>query len=294
MSQEIPLAVAKSTVVLPRLQYRRPAPHEGLDDVADELNAADWTPVVVQMTVARFMGRPGYPPEVMLRAYQASFQLNLRSTNDLIRELRTDPWLRQLVGFDGQLPHRTTFNRFIRQIGPILPMVFRVHATMVDWLKDSGALPGLGEAVAVDSTNVRTHSNPVRKPVSDPDARWGAKTKYGVDPDGERVEKDLEWHWGFKLHSATCAIYGIPLAGCVTPANQHDGEMLVPLLDMLAAAHEWCNPKYVIADKAYDSMEIHKAVNARGAAAIIAITEAPQERDEQYDPHSGRHADLYR
>lgn len=276
------MAEAKFTLELPRLQYRRPPPHEGLEDLADELNAVDWTPVVVQMSIIRYMGRPGYSPEIMLRAYQASYQLNLGSTNDLIRRLRTDPWVKQLVGFDGPLPHRTTFNRFIRQLGTILPVVDLVNATLIDWLKGSGLLPGLGDGVAVDSTNVRTHSNPDQTPVSDPDAKWGGKTKYGtdrdgdVDGDGEGVVVQKEWHFGYKLHSACCARWGIHLGGWVTPANQHDGAMLVPLLDKLKALHDWWAPKYVMADKAYDSMEIHKDVNDRGAAAIIAIRKLPR------------------
>ena len=65
-------------------------------------------------------------------------------------------------------------------------------------------MPGLGDEVAVDSTAVRTHSNPNRKHVSDPYAEWGVKNSAKAKEGGK------EFFFGFKVHMVADAVYGIP------------------------------------------------------------------------------------
>ena len=116
----------------------------------------------------RWTGRPGYPVKALWRAYTASFLLNLPHTNALIRRLQDDAGLRNLCGFGAVLPHRTTFNRFIGRLSCYAELVEDALARVTDELKT--LLPELGDEVAIDSTAVRTHSNPNRKNVSDPEA----------------------------------------------------------------------------------------------------------------------------
>lgn len=127
-------------------------------------------------------GRPGYPLQAMWRAYLASFVLNLGNTNDLIRRLMDDHPLRELCGFGSLLPHRRTFNRFIRRLG--VPhhadMVEAIFTSLTNKLRE--LIPDLGAEVAVDSTVVRSHCSPHSKTKrsgrtekSDPEASWTAK-----------------------------------------------------------------------------------------------------------------------
>ena len=141
------------------------------------------------------------------------------------------------------------------------------------------ALPGFGDRVAVDSTTVRTHSNPNRKLVSDPDASWTKKNSADAkDSDGK------EWVWGFKYHAMACATHDIPIIGFTTTAKRNDSPELPHLLDRAEAAHSWFAPKYVIADRGYDSKNNHRVVLDRGATPIIHIKnilknrKQPQER----------------
>ena len=62
----------------------------------------------------RPVGRQGYPLSALWRAYVALFVLNPPHIKPLIRRLQKEACLRALCGFK-RLPHRTTFNRFIRQ-----------------------------------------------------------------------------------------------------------------------------------------------------------------------------------
>ena len=74
-------------------------------------------------------GRPGYPLRALWRAYAASFFLNLPHTNALIRALEVDQDLRRLCGFH-DLPHRTTFNRFIRRLSRHADLVESCFASL--------------------------------------------------------------------------------------------------------------------------------------------------------------------
>ena len=148
-------------------------------------------------------------------------------------------------------------------------------ASLTDNLKT--LLPALGRIVAVDSTTIRTHGNPNRKILSDPEASWTAKnsprakkkTKKGKD--GKKEEEGKEWTYGYKYHAAVDAIYGIPLGGIVTTAKRNDSPYLPKVMDHVQAAHPWLKPRAVIADRGYDSKPNHLHLYKKGIASIIHI-----------------------
>ena len=125
--------------------------------LAETRDAVDASEIIAKIEAERYMGRHGYPPLGMWRAYLASFVLGLPSTNALIRQLQDDPELRLACGLGDNVPHRTTFNRFIRRLSRHRDLVERCMAGLTDQMRD--LLPGFGEEVAVDSTAVRSHSN---------------------------------------------------------------------------------------------------------------------------------------
>ena len=239
--------------------------------LAETLDAVDAAEIIAKIEDERYMGRHGYPPLGMWRAYLASFVLGLPSTNALIRQLQDDPELRLACGLGDNVPHRTTFNRFIRRLSRHRDLVDRCMAGLTDHLAD--LLPGLGEKVAVDSTVVRSHSNPNRKSkvtgqVSDPDASWTAKNS-------ARGKGQKEWSWGFKYHAVVDATYGVPLGGYTTTASRNDSPELPGLLDRVRADHPWGTPTYVMADKGYDARSNHEAVAKRGGVLICPARRPP-------------------
>ena len=228
----------------------------------------------------RHVGRKGYPLKALWRAYLMSFHMNLPSTNHLHRELENNPSLMVLCGFD-DLPHRTTFNRFISRLADHQDLVDLALAGMTRRIQLE--LPGFGEKVAVDSTHVRTHANPDREPCSDPEASWTAKTL-----DGKR-----EWQFGYKYHAMADAKYGVPITGYVTTASVSDFGTLPVLLDKAKAEHEWFAPKYVMADKGYDSEANHREVLKRKAVPIIAIRNPQQPRSPETAAYKGLREGVY-
>ena len=129
------------------------------------LTILDDAPLLERLRAYRPTGRPGWPLESLWAAYIASFYLDLPHTNALIRRLQDDPGLRAVCGFGDQLPHRTTFNRFIGRLTDHNDLVAAIFHQLTSRLQE--LLPGFGDQVAVDSTDVATYGNPHRKSQSD-------------------------------------------------------------------------------------------------------------------------------
>ena len=208
-------------------------------------------------------GRPGYPIKALWHSYVASFVLNLPHTNALIRLLRDSPELRLLCGFSGPLPHRTTFNRFIQRLSHHPDLVEAAFADLIGQLKV--LLPDLGEEVAVDSTTVRSHCNPNRRPVSDPEASWTAKNSTQAKEGGK------EWRHGYKVHMIADVNHGIPLAHVVTTAKQSDSPMLPKVIASAEDLYPWFRPYAVVGDRGYDAKSNHEYLHEKGILPIIHI-----------------------
>ena len=218
--------------------------------------------LLVRLQEYRPTGRQGYPLKALWRAYVGSFVLNLPHTNALIRRLEDEPRFRTLCGF-GTLPHRRTFNRFIRRLSHHADLVEATFADLTHQLK--ALIPGLGNEVAVDSTTVRSHCNPNRKRVSDPEASWTAKNSARAKEGGK------EWHHGYKVHMVADANHGVPLAHIVTTAKRNDSPELPAVIARAEALYPWFKPSAVVADRGYDSMTNHEWLHGKGIIPVIHI-----------------------
>ena len=267
-------------------QWNPQAGYGHLADVLDKV-CRHSVPLMAQLRLYRVSTRPGYAPEAMWRAYISAFILNLPHTNALIRRLQDDEGLRQLCWLPNDLPPRTTFNRFIQRLARHANLVQACLARLTDELK--ALIPDLGGTVAIDSSFVRTHSNPDRRRpdpdnegewiYSDPEAKVGAKEVQK----GKRKDRSVwftkgntEYHFGYKVHMAADAVYGIPLGLFVTPANVGDNPTLPDLMKQVQFRHRWFRPSVVIADKGYDSKRNHNYLNDQGIIPIIAIKRNPR------------------
>ena len=245
----------------------------GLDELRAVLDIIDASQLLAVIWKERWNGRHGYDPAALWRAHVARFLLSLPSVNDLIRRLEEDETLRLVCGF-GSLPHRTTFNRFFARLSEHQDLVDQALASLTEQLRN--ALPGFGEKIAIDSTTVRTHSNPRRKVVSDPEASWTGK---------KRSDGKTEWHFGYKEHAMVDAVYGLPIVRFMTTGSRNDSPELPVLLEKAAETYEWFAPTHVMADRGYDGQPNHRAVLAQGAIPIIGIRSTPgrKRREGIYD-----------
>ena len=242
--------------------YSTPA-QDSLGELAAAFSSLDDAALLARLQDYRPTGRPGYPLKILWRAYVASFILNLPHTNALIRRLEDEPDFRYLCGFFGPLPHRTTFNRFIQRLSHHVDLVEACFADFTHQLRT--LIPDLGAEVAIDSTTVRTHSNPNRKRVSDPEASWTAKNSARAKVGGK------EWHHAYKVHMVADANHGVPLAHIVTTAKRNDSPELPAVIARTEALYPWFQPAAVMADRGYDSMANHKYLHQKGILPIIHI-----------------------
>ena len=125
-------------------------------------------------------------------------------------------------------------------------------------------IPDMGAMAAVDSTTVRSHCNPSRKRVSDPEASWTAKNS-------AQARNGKEWSHGYKVHMAADANYGVPLVHVVTTARRADSPELPTVIARAEALYPWFKPSTVIADRGYDSMANHEYLYRKGILPIIHI-----------------------
>ena len=80
------------------------------------------------------------------------------------------------------------------------------------------------------------------------DARWGYKNSVKTkDKDG------VEWCFGYKMHAVSDAMHGIPLGFVLTPANTNESPLLPDVVDKVQKTHGWFKPKFLVADRGYDS-----------------------------------------
>ena len=232
---------------------------------ADILNSVDESDVLYELNKCRLGGgRRTYRLVSMWRSYLLSFLLNLHNTNDLWRRLDDSPELRLMCGFGQSLPNRRAFNRFIERLSNHADLVTECIAPFVDDLR--AYMPGLGEKIAIDSSVVKTHAYFHKR--TDLDATWTIKNQ-------ANAKNNKAWAFGYKLHLVVDTTYEVPLCGFVTTASRSDNPTLPHLLEQLERTYSWVEPKYVMADRGYDSVANHKAVMERGATLIAPTRRLP-------------------
>ena len=149
----------------------------------------------------------------------------IESVSALHQTLMNNPALRDAAGFSGMPPSRSTLSRAFRDMARFPELVERATADLVCAIKN--VIPDLGREIAIDSTPVKSNSNPNFDPPSDPDAVWIRRDKAGA-------KGGLEWEWGHRLQIAVDANYDLPLWIKLSREN-NDSPQLVPLLEDMEA-----------------------------------------------------------
>ena len=263
-------------------------PKRGYGFLAAILDGLDYQPLLNVLQQYRRTGRKGHPLRAMWRAYLAKFVLKIRYNNQLLERLRGSRKLREVCGFGDNTPSESAMSRFVDRLADHQDLVEQCLVNATDELrelvptvkrrenKQDQPLPPLGAVLAVDSTLFETYSNPNRKVVSDPDARWGlkhsAKAKEGKEVYG----------FGYKMHLISDATHGVPLTFTITPANENDSTHLAAALRKTLAAHPWMEPGCLLADRGYDSLANHQFLVGLGIIPVIHIRK-PTAHDGLYD-----------
>lgn len=201
----------------------------------------------------RWTGRSGYPIKVMWRTIIVSYVFDIPTIQELIRTLNRNPFvaIQCSIYSSEEIPTRFSYYRFIKKLIAHRELIEKCMAKTIEALQRQ--LPGFGEVVAVDSTDIPTYSKKYKKPSSDPDAGWGFKK----NSDGE----DYRW-LGYKMHLASTIVgkHEIPMLPIVTAANANDSPLLIPLLEKNRSLIKGFSPKFVLGDKGYDAKENYRVI----------------------------------
>ena len=224
-------------------------------------------------------GRKGYPARGMWSAIIAGVLNQANSLSDVIRLLKRDKDTRLVCGFSlDDIPDHDALRRFLKKLVKHADLLDKCFSDLVSEAR--GALPGFGDTLAVDATDIKAHSNGHRKTPSDPDARWGAKgAGHHSGPSRDKKQRDLYYWFGYKLHLVVDTLYELPVSFEITPANESDTTHMESLLKKAGADREETRPKAVIADKGFDSKSNSQFVfNECHAVPIIPIRERAGEQ----------------
>jgi len=254
------------------------------------LEALSAEKLIATLEKERWTGRKGYPIRGMWSALMCGVLHGCKSRAEVVRLLKRDKGLRTICGFAGrdEVPSEDALGRFLKKMVDHEGLLEECFVGLVEKLRQ--LLPGFGQKLVVDSTDIKAYSSGHRKNRSDSDARWGAKgaghrsgPKSGTAQEGPaegeeraRKERDLYYWFGYKLHLLVDAVYELPVSFVVTPANEADTTQMKVLLKKAGVDKPEKKPEAVIADKGYDSKEnCRTVVQDYHAAPIIPIIEKP-------------------
>ena len=200
------------------------------------------------------------------------------SIADVVRLLKRDKDTRMVWGFSrDKIPSEDALGRLLKKLVGHERLLEECFEGLVKRLRR--LLPGFGQKLAADSTDIEAYSNGHRAQPSDPDARWGVKgagrRERGKKAVGEKKDKRDVYRWfGYRLHLLVDGIYELPVSFFLTPANESDTRQMSVLLDRAKLDEKAAWPEAVIADKGYDSRSNCQLIFERyGAAPIIPVIE---------------------
>ena len=239
--------------------------------------------LLIALEQEHWTGRKGYSARGMWSALIAGLLYQCHSLAEVVRLLERDKDTRTVCGFSlDDLPGEDAFSRFLKKLVKHADLLDECLNNLVNMLRE--LLPGFGAKLTVDSTDILAYSNGHRENPSDATARWGAKKKSNSKAEGEtgeggsrkekKKEPDIYYWFGYKLHLVVDALYELPLAFILTPANVADTTQMKPLLLKASADQEKTKLEAVITDKGYDSQDNNEFVYKEcKAVPIIPIRE---------------------
>ena len=229
--------------------------------------------LIADLEAARWTGRKGYPIRVKFAALLAQYVYVIPTITGLVRSLKDNPKLQEACGIRSprQTPSEDALYRFRKKLldNPVLAEAIRKVVNTLPLL-----LADFGHQVAIDATDIEAWCNTARKELRDRDAEWGMRN-FRTEPGGKRK---MDPYYGFKLHLIVDANYELPIGWSVTPSNVNDCTQAIPVFEQAEEAHNWFAPEHFMADKGYDSTEIHKTLEGRyDCHPVIPLKEMKQE-----------------
>lgn len=243
--------------------------------------------LMVEMEKERKGRRDDYPIRAVWNSILAGIVFEHNSIESLRRELKRNAELREMCGFspikgcDGVPPH-WVYTRFLKKLIKHREKIRQMFDKLVEEIKKE--LPDLGEFLAIDSKEIKSHSKGKKEAEksSDPEADWGKKEYKGKNEDGSVWSKIKKW-FGYKLHLIVDAKYELAVEYEITKASVNDNPMLLKEVKKIDEKHPEIveDAKVLIADKGYDSEpNCRQLYDEYGIKPVIDIREMWREEKE--------------
>ena len=280
--------------------------------------------VVEALRAKRGRGRDEYPVEAMWRALVAGVVFGHGSAASLLRELRRNPALLGLCGFDplgwqkppkrslarsetGEtvvlelasarrdgVPTAWAFSRFLANVtrieaetGAVSGMASVLRRRLME------ELPGFGRHLGYDGKAVASHSTGRRNAktgkTSNPDADWGRHETSGVDARTGKAWNKVKTWFGYGLHLIADVEHEIPVWFEVTAASRSEHKALSAGLDQLFADEPELAERCAdfCADRGLDGGPLKKKLwDVHEARPLVDVRELWREEKAEpgYDP----------
>lgn len=258
-------------------------------------------------------GRPAKCRKAIFRAFVAKLHWNIRTTEELIRQLRLDEPFRRICGFPtrASLPSESTLSRAFSAFasGGLGDLA---HAQVVKrFLGEQTLVPEIYR----DATDIRARESPLEKPrkVKGPRKKPGPKPKgeNWSPPELPRMQRQKEQslqqmlaelpkacdagakknsqghtqYWiGYKLH-VDVTEHGLPISAVTTSASVHDSQVAIPLMHLSRLK---VRALYHVMDAGYVGSAIPEVAAGMDQVAIVAPRGTPGNPAIPLDPHRAR------
>jgi DDE family transposase len=238
--------------------------HSAASEISTLLDSPEVVSLARELDELRWTGRKGYGSRALIGACLVKSLYGIPTWARTARLIAEHQALQDALGGAPSVYALYRFTTKLRQHNDKLAACLdRILASL------SNALPGMGQHVAVDATDMPGFSNGQRYgssglregPCSDPDAAWGFRSAVSTRKGGG--------FFGFKLHAVACAGSGLPLAWRVESGNRQETLFGLPLLDAARArgfAAESC-----AFDKGYDHHATYEGCEERDCRPIIPL-----------------------
>ena len=215
-----------------------------------------------------FRGRPFvYSVKAVTKAFLVMVFLKLNSVRSLARVLALNPLIAQACSLKDNPPsYRTLTRRFKTLESAVIEFAKQVIRVLVKYQVISLNI------VSTDSSLLEAKGRKAHKgrsvKASDPDARWGWSST-------------RDWVFGYKIHLTSTVLIKakkktlLPLVWQVTPANRHDCNFLLPLMEQLKpltqAGNKSRSINYSLADKGYDTQKNYQGCRELSFSLITPV-----------------------
>ncbi|MHA2097398.1 MAG: transposase [Candidatus Kariarchaeaceae archaeon] len=205
-------------------------------------------------------GRRHYKASTLMFAILLFYIKQMSSLDALVCHLEYNPIAFKSCGFEeGEgVPSRSTFSRFLRQIGP--DPFEDLFYQLVGHLQAEGNVRG--RHIAIDSTHVSAWSDRKSKNKKHPDFKIAKNCNFarlGLTPKGFDV--------CYRVQTATVTKDEIPIAVEVIPGNVNDKKAFESIFEKSLQIIP--NPLAVSADRGYSSGKNRKLIQEATASCVI-------------------------